>query len=363
MERARKALPADRATLTLARCALILGDPAQAEKLVEKAIKDEGHSEDPAALQLAATIAVVRNKRVEANGYLNTLKGLTGASAADKAWVNRTRALMFLATNRQPDRDDALGLLDRNLAEDPESIEDLSLKASILAARPAHRAEAIVILERLSGAGRLSDDQRFLLAQLYLGQAQEPKYRGEMLKLLDRKVKDPRHLAHYVNHLIDQKQLDQADRWLAELMKVDPKGLPALELEARLLDLRNAGPSCWRVLQARGKDMPDDIGFVADRLSQYGYVKEAEAAYKSYVAREPKQPQRVLALAQFFALRNRLNEAVELFKTAWSTCRHDQVAAAALSLYDAKSVTEDQRRQVDAWLTAAIRDRPGSRGS
>ena len=47
-----------------------------------------------------------------------------------------------------------------------------------------------------------------------------------------------------------------------------------------------------------------------------------------------------------------------ILKKAWSTCRPEQVAAAALPLYDAPSADETQRRQVEAWVAEAVRKRP-----
>ncbi len=176
-----------------------------------------------------------------------------------------------------------------------------------------------------------------------------------MQKLLNRKVRNPRHLAHFVNHWIDRNQLDQADRWLAELKKAEPQGLRALELEARLLDLRKRKPELLALLEARGREVPDQIGAVADLLNRYGFAKEAEAAYKAFVARDPRQPERALALAQFLARQDRVAEAMEILKKAWSTCPPEQVAAAALSVFDAPSATDAQKRQVEAWV---IRGRP-----
>ncbi len=171
---------------------------------------------------------------------------------------------------------------------------------------PAVAARPIKILEQLAGANRLGANERFLLAQLYLGQRDEEKYRGEMLKLLNLKVRNPRHLAHFINYWIGRNQLDQAERWLAELKKAEPQGLPALELEARLLDLRKRKPELLALLEARGREVPDQIGPVADLLNRYGFAKEAEAAYKAFIARDPKQPERALALAQFLARQDRV---------------------------------------------------------
>jgi predicted Zn-dependent protease len=179
-----------------------------------------------------------------------------------------------------------------------------------------------------------------------------------MLKLLDHEPRDPRHLAHFVNHWIGRNQLDQADRWLAELKKAEPQGMGSLELETRLLDLRKRKPELQALLEARGRHVPDQIGPVADLLNRYGFAKEAEAAYKEFVAREPGQPERVLALARFLERQDRVAEAMEILKKAWSTCRPEQVAAVALSLYDAPSAGESERRQVEALVAEAVRKRP-----
>jgi tetratricopeptide (TPR) repeat protein len=183
-----------------------------------------------------------------------------------------------------------------------------------------------------------------------------------MLKILDRTVKDPQHLAHFTGFLIGRNQLDQADLRLAELKKTEPQGPASLELEARLLDLRKRRPELLALLEARGRQVPDQIGLVADLLNRYGFAKEAEQAYKAFIARDPNQAERALALALFLAGKDRVSEAMEIFKKAWATCRPEQVATAALSLYDAPSADQTHRRQVEVWLAAAIRTRPEALG-
>ena len=140
-------MPADRATLTLAQCSLLLGDTKQAEDLIEKAMSDEGKSDDPAALRLAATVSLSQNRLDKVDEYLNKLDRSRTVSPGDKAWANRTRVALLLNKGRPADRDQALGLVDQNLRNDPDSIEDQALKATILALRPGRRGEAVTILE------------------------------------------------------------------------------------------------------------------------------------------------------------------------------------------------------------------------
>ena len=126
-----QAVPADRATLTLAQCALVLGDTAQAEALIKRAMGAEGKSDDLAALRIAVDVNLPLNHLDTARSYLDQIANSPAATQGDTAWANRIRATLLLATNRQADREQALALLDRNLEMGSENVEDQSLKATI----------------------------------------------------------------------------------------------------------------------------------------------------------------------------------------------------------------------------------------
>jgi tetratricopeptide (TPR) repeat protein len=335
-----------------------IGDMKGAESLIKKAMDEPGKADDPAALRVAVAVNLRLSRLDVAGSYLDRIAASSSATAEDQAWANRSRATLLMAAGSPADRDRAQTLIERNLSNDPESAEDLAAKATVLAARPARRREAIGMLERLAATNRLADAPRFLLAQLHLGQGEASKYEDEMRGLLDRKDKDPRHLLHFANHWIDRNQLDQAERWLAELKQADPPSLPALGLEARLLDSKKRRPELLKLLEARGRDVPDQIGAVAELLDRYGFVKEAEAAYKAFIARDPKQPERALALGTFLGRHERPVEAMEIFKQAWTTCRPERVALAALPIYAAHSTDETQKRQIEAWVAGAAQKRP-----
>ncbi len=228
-----------------------LGDLKRAEELIGKAFNDEGKSADPDALKTATIVALSQNRRDKVDEYLNKLDRVANLSSSDKAWVNRIRVALLLNKGRLADQDQALGLVEQNLKNDPNSIEDQQLKATLLALRPGRRDEAVKILEQLGAANLLDANGRFLLAQLYVDDPHEEKYQSEMVRLLNLKVRNPQHLAHFVNYWIGRDQLDQADRWHSELKKADPQGCAALELEARLLDLRKRKPELLALLEAR----------------------------------------------------------------------------------------------------------------
>jgi cellulose synthase operon protein C len=356
VEAARGALPADSRTVTLAECSLMVGDLKQAETLIHTVLKEKPR--DPTSLRIAADLYLALNRLDTVNEYLDKLQQVAGVSTGERAWGNRTRIALLLRTGRLADRDEALTLVDRNLRNNPDSIEDLGLKAAILAQRSDRRGEAIKVLERPAVADRLEAKERFLLAQLYLSERNEQKYMSEMLKLVNQKVRNPQHLVHFITYWIGRNQLDQADRWLSELKQAEPEGQLALQLEARLLDIRKRKPELLTLLETRGREVPDQIGQVADLLDHYGFAQQAEAAFKAFIAVDTTKPERALALARFMAHHDRVAEAMELLKKAWSTCAPEQVVAAALSLYDAPSAGEAERRQVETWLADAIGKRP-----
>jgi tetratricopeptide (TPR) repeat protein len=359
---ARQALPADRAAFTLAQCFTLVGEAEQAEKLMDKALLDGSTAANAAALRTAVMLYLSQKRLEKVEACLDKLNHLPTATLGDKAWSNRIRVVVLLSSGRPTDSKRSLRLIDENLSADRDNIEDQKLKATILSSIPGRRGDAVPILEKLAAADHLDANARFQLAQLYLIEHADQKYQEQMQKLLNQKTRDPKHLAHFIDFLIGRNELEQAERWLAELKKTEPRGVVALDREARLLDARKQKSELRAFLEARGRDVPDQIGAVADLFSRHGFAKEAEAAYKEFVAQDPRKPERALALAQFLARQDRVTEAMAILKKAWSTCPPEQVATAASLVFDAPSAGEAERRQVEAWLTAALEKRPDQLG-
>ena len=151
-----------------------------------------------------------------------------------------------------------------------------------------------------------------------------------MLGLLNRKDKDPRHLAHFVNHWIDRNQLDQADRWLAELKKADPRGLQALELEARLLDVRKRRPSSWRCSRPAAAKSPTRSASSPTSSVVTGSPRRPRRPTRRSSPATPSNPNVSSPWPSSWPARTGVPEAMEILRKAWTTCRPEQVAAAAL---------------------------------
>ena len=359
IEAARKALSADRAGLALVQCYAMVGEVKQADEMVQAAL--ESPACDPATIRAAVDLSMSHGRFDQVESVLVKLSEPSmGATQDDLAWANRTRGQVLSTTGRLADLEAGLALLEKNLENDPSSIPDQKLKAVLLAMRTSGRGEAAKILEGLDSSKQLGTFEQFILAQLFRGERLDEKYRNLMLKILDSKARNPNHLSHFISFLIDRDELDQADQRLAELRQVEPRGLRALELEARLLKARYRDSELHTLLEARGRAAPDQIGNVAVLLDRYGFTKQAEDAYRAYIARNPKEPERTLVLAPFLARANRLEEAVEVLKKAWKTCRPEAVATTALALYDVPSADGVLEHQVEAWLSEAIQKSPSA---
>ncbi len=358
-EQARKAVRPERLNLTLAQCALALGETKRAEALVEQALNEQANKADLATLQLAASIALSCNRRDKMDAYLRRLEAVKSQTPGELIAVKRLRIVLLASTGRPGDRARELALAEENLQYDPSNPEDQRTRATLLALQPRARTDAIVSLERMKAADRLFDNERFLLAQLYLAEGAAQKYQDEMQKILAQRIKDPRHLAHFIDFCIERNDLDQADRWLAEFKKLEHQGLAVLLRETQVLDRRNRKVELLRLLQSRARMVPQEAGAMAELMKRYGFVKEAEAAYRALIGSGPSQPELLLDFAKFLCRQDRAAEAMEVFKKAAAVCPSENLAAAACwSVYDTPSTSEADKHQVETWVTEAVRKQP-----
>ena len=255
--------------------------------------------------------------------------------------------------------DRALDLVEQNLKASPDSLDDVRLKAVILGLRTSRRGEAIKLLEPLDGSNQLGTDDQFLLAKIYLAERLVDKYRGQMIKILAAGAKNPAHIVHFVDFLIGRQELDQADHWVAELKQVMRPSLRACSsFEARLLKARNRDGELRELLQARARQNPDEIGVVAGLFDRLGFAKEAEAAYKSFIARKPNEPERALSLASFLARQDRTKEAVAILDQAVEDLPSRGGGGGVTAALCRTLHRRELRRRVEAWVSAAIKASP-----
>src|SRR5262249_23651753 len=106
----------------------------------------------------------------------------------------------------------------------------------------AWRAKAISVLEGLERRSALTDDDRFLLAQLFDQNGQWPKARDHYGNLVADHPNNQVFLAGYVQRLLQHREWDTALRWLDRLEQVEKQNqveygtYGTVELRARLLE-------------------------------------------------------------------------------------------------------------------------------
>ncbi len=358
IETASKALPPNQSALTLARCWMIVGDARKAEAFIQQARTE--NPDDPATLQNLVLLYLAQSRVTEALKTLDALEKLANLSQDGKTWASRLRPGLLMRTRRLADQDEALRMIEENLKRSAGSVVDLRMKISTLAARPGRRGQAIKLLEDLIATAPTVAD-RFYLAKLYLMENMVDKYQREMLTMVGPgKANLADALAHYSRFLLDRSKLDDAERYINLLKTADPLGLTTLELEAQLLSTRKQRAPLLALLEERGRKVPDQIGQVGDLLARYGFAREAEQAYKAYVARDPDGHERVLALAGFYATTGRTSEAMKILSQAWTALRHELVAQAALAVYDSPTAAESEKQQVRDWVESLVKAQPDS---
>ena len=358
VDAASKALPLKQSALTLARCWIIVGDARRAEALIQQARTE--HPDDPPTLQNLVLLYFRQGRMTEAAKTLDAFEKLANVSRDGKIWASRIRPGLLLSTGRLADQDEALRMIEANLKRSAGSVVDLRMKISGLAVRPGRRREAIKLLEDLvatTDSPTVAD--RFYLAKLYLVENMVEKYQHEMLTMVGPgKANLADTLAHYSRFLLDRNRIDEAERYINLLLNADPLGLTTLELDAQLLSIRKQRSQVLALLEERSRKVPDQIGQVGDMLARYGFAREAEQAYKAYIAREPDQHERVLVLAGFYATNGRSSEAMKILSQAWTILRHEPVAQAALAVYDSPAAVASEKQLVRTWVETVVREQP-----
>lgn len=153
-------------------------------------------------------------------------------------WARRESALIAARDIRHHEYQAAMGLIDENLAMQPDSKADIRAKALVLAAWPnaKRREQAISILGKLEAEGYLlSANDRFLLAQLYIVQGKwvlGSRLMRQILAVSDQQT-EPR-IHYYANALIAQGEAQDGLLWAEKLLSSYPS-YESVQLHARAL--------------------------------------------------------------------------------------------------------------------------------
>jgi len=361
LDQAARALRPEQVPAALALCQSIAGNDEEASKLFESALKL--HPDDPGLLRTAAGHYIKVLKLGEAQPLIaKLLDPSTESTAADRAWARRSVGLSLMKSGDQRQIDRAIALIDENLKDNQFNFEDQRALAVLLSMKFGRRTEAIRQLEALDRSRLLTVADRFLLARLYRDERDWPKCQAQLLGLVQERKPDPSHLAEFVTLLVEQGQLSLAERWLGQFKPTNrSQNLVFVDLKCRLLRARNHDAAILTMLREYTRGHPDQIGVVAELFERYGHLKNAERAYRDFVAQNSQEPHRVLALARFLARHNRVQEALVLCEEARKTSAPEALASASVAiLASGENVTDKQCEEVGSWLEDALKRQSSS---
>ena len=236
---ARKTVDKKYLPLALARCFQSLGRDAEAKQQYQTAVANSDGKDS--AAQLFAAFYLRNKKYEEAETLLKKMiDGEQPASEADVAWARRSMALLLYGQGGLAKRRDAIALIDKNLAKDPESLDDIREKARLLASfgNPAELKDAKKLIEKLLAQPNPKPDDRFLMAGVMLAQDDWPGVTRHMSQLLAGKNIKPVWLRFYVEALLNRNEVSSAESYLKSLEQLEPNSFAVADFMVRILSTR-----------------------------------------------------------------------------------------------------------------------------
>ena len=278
------------------------------------------------------------------------------------------RALLQIAAREGTYRDveAAIADIDRSGGDDGgPTLEDIALKAAVLAARPEPRAwqQGLGQFERLSLRRKLTVPERLQRALLLDRTGHWEDCRQELLVMVGEPEPDPRVLSLAVEKLIAHGDTATAAIHLKTLAEKQPQGLLVAGLEARLAIASRDRPAAVAAVRrlsavvAEESARPEQLAFAAKLVEDLGFDRPADDLLVRFAAVAPAG---VAARAEFLARKERGAEALDLIdenKERLAPTVRLQAAIAVLRLAGPASAPALAER-IDATCTSLRRADP-----
>lgn len=300
LDTARQSLPADEADLTLGHCYDLLGHKEKAQKCYEAALR--GHRQNASVVRRVAGFYWNSSQMAETEPLLREIvdKRVRNASSDDVKWARWHLALVLAGGPDYRRFREALTLVGLKLDDKGQLLVDAArqraessdtrrFQARVLASQANHRAYrqyAVELLEELDRNKALPPEDRFILAMLYETDNDWNKAKPILIELTEQKDPAPRHLAYYVQMLLENKELKEAEKALARLEALEeqraaePNAFAAVELRARLYEEHQQGDKALKLLEAhiqRKGANPDELLLLLNSLHRQKKFAQAFA--------------------------------------------------------------------------------------
>ena len=371
---AQKRIPAGLAPLASAQCYEVLGQLDRAEEAYQKALT--AAPGDAAIARQVAEFYLRTGKSQPAETQLRRIaEGQIRAKQEDVVWSRRGLALILAGRGGFENLEQGLHLIDENLATTDPAPQDRRAKAVLLASHPKRkeREKAIEVLENLLRAQQLPDPaDRFVLARLYLAKGDWVNGSRHMRTLLASHGGEPQYVAAYAEFLLARNEIQEAELWLPQLEKIAPDRYSTIVLRAQAMIARRRPEEAIAHLKGFLKGTETDpekrltrMAVVATTLNDFSFrakkvgddeaaaklASEAEALYREYVAKRPKEQ---LVLAAFLGRQGRVEEALDIIEQAWGDASPTMVSTTLLIVLQETYHRPEPRKRAETVLLAAV---------
>jgi cellulose synthase operon protein C len=306
------------------------------------------------------------------------------AEPRDLAWARRQLALSYAARGTYRDLQNAERLIEKNRAGELASTADLQLLAQLYAFDPnrARRGESMGVLEDMLKRQSATQNDRFLLAQIYLREGQWTKASAHLRTLIAESDTEPRYLIAYIEALLQHGETSDVEGYLNRLMKMTSNGFEAFRLQADLLYAAKRPQEALDLLtnfvdrnDVEPKDRNERSRMVAIKLADLGrqlaksdqkllaerFTRQAGMLYRAYNEQKPGQK---LRLAMFLSGLgpDKINESLDLLDQGMNESTPSAFGQACDVVLQSIVADEEKWKRLDQLVEKGLKkfERPNS---
>jgi cellulose synthase operon protein C len=380
MSEAAAKVPSDKAALTTAQLHTVVGNREAAKAGFDRALAAAPN--DAVVVRAVAQFYQQVGELTTAETQLMRIANREiPAESGDIVWAKRRLAEIYGARGTYQDLRKALAMVEENIATfDSPPVEDLRVKAGILASMPSprDRQRGIEAFEQLIERQVATPLDEFNLARVYLRQGEYAKFLARMRFLLAAHPREPQYLTFYIAALLDRGELHNARLYLDQLEKIAPDQLSTVGLRAEVLFRQERYEEASETLKsfldnenAQPADPVARLGMIADALDKLSrrlkdkqehalatrVARDALTLYQRYFDQTPGDQLRMAAL---LCRQGDVDGALALLEAKWRESQPQSIAETIVVMLREGKAGAHQRQRAEDVLIAALRqfDRP-----
>lgn len=373
----RAAVPESKLPLCLAKAYQLFGDAKEAEHTFQQAV-----ALDPNNLEVLFSISQFYMCTTHPELAIPYLKKMSSLITADNrlnvdtknqqlAWTRRSLAQVYSGMGNYGLQTQGLQLIEENLSRQPDSLEDMKVKAQILAARhnPEDNQRAIEIFDTIPS---LSSRELFTLAKLYFVQSFNPaalsmreKGQSVMNELVSSNENNVEYLTEFIEMLFAQNtSADVLSSYVDRLESILGATHPqALYYRLRLLLLERKNPRDiqeWLKGHLPKKITDQNVDFFHKYAIALEKADQLEAAQSIWTTLTNAKPAYIPKFLLYISRQQGFSKAFaylqanedkitpnEQLNLIYSACRHAKT-----------TVTKDEYKQINEYVKVLFRDTP-----